>query len=60
MKRRELIRNLTREGCFLKRSSGRHDIWHNPKTGRSAPVPRHTEIQDSLCRQIFKQLEIGF
>jgi len=30
MKRRELIRNLAQQGCFLKRSGGGHDIWHNP------------------------------
>jgi len=55
MKRRELISDMTRAGCFLKRSSGGHDIWNNPENGRSSPVPRHTEVKDSLCRLIKKQ-----
>ncbi|MBM3821517.1 MAG: type II toxin-antitoxin system HicA family toxin [Verrucomicrobia bacterium] len=52
MKRRELIRELIDEGCYLKRHGGRHDLYHNPATGRSVPVPRHTELKDSLARGI--------
>jgi predicted RNA binding protein YcfA (HicA-like mRNA interferase family) len=54
--RRELIRELKRAGCRLKRSGGRHDVYHNPSTNRSAPVPRHTEIPDTLCALIRRQL----
>jgi mRNA interferase HicA len=56
LKRREFIRSLVSEGCVLTRSSGKHDMYRNPSTGRSAPVPRHTEIQDTLCKAIRKQL----
>ncbi len=56
MKRRELVRELVAVGCYLKRRGKRHDLYTNPKTGRSAPVPRHTEIKDSLCDLIRKQL----
>jgi hypothetical protein len=31
-------------------------MYRNPSTGRSAPVPRHTEIKDTLCKAIRKQL----
>jgi len=58
VKRREFIRELVAAGCFLKRPGKRHDIYTNPKTGRSAPVPRHTEIKNSLCDLIRKQLGI--
>ncbi|MGH7428285.1 MAG: type II toxin-antitoxin system HicA family toxin [Candidatus Methylomirabilaceae bacterium] len=58
MKRREFIRELVSAGCFLKRPGKRHDIYTNPKTRRSAPVPRHTEIKESLCSFIRKQLGI--
>ncbi|RPH80772.1 MAG: addiction module toxin, HicA family [Nitrospiraceae bacterium] len=34
---------------MLTRSSGGHDMYHNPATKRSAPVPRHTEIANTLC-----------
>ena len=59
MKRREFVRELVRAGSVLKRTSGGHDIYLNPATQRSAPVPRHTEIADSLCRLIKRQLGIA-
>lgn len=30
--------------------------YMNPRTGRKTPVPRHTEIKESLCELIRKQL----
>ncbi|MBE7541089.1 MAG: type II toxin-antitoxin system HicA family toxin [Solibacteraceae bacterium] len=59
MKRREFVRELERSGCVLKRSGARHDVYHNPSANRSAPVPRHQEIADSLCRLIKRQLGLG-
>ena len=56
MKRREFLQELTAAGCELKRHGSRHDLWENPRTGRKAPVPRHTEVKDSLCRLIRRQL----
>jgi mRNA interferase HicA len=56
MKRQEFIRELEQSGCVFKRHGKRHDVYFNPATGRSAPVPRHTEIKDSLCRLIRRQL----
>lgn len=56
MKRGNFIRELTKQGCYLKRHGSRHDIYINPLNGRQAPIPRHPEIQDSLCRLIKKQL----
>ena len=56
MKRRDLIRELVAEGCYLKRHGKRHDIYINPKNGRKAPVPRHPEIKESLCELIKRQL----
>jgi mRNA interferase HicA len=56
VKRRELIRELENAGCYLKRHGGNHDIYTNPKNGKTAPVPRHAEIKDSLCELIRRQL----
>jgi predicted RNA binding protein YcfA (HicA-like mRNA interferase family) len=58
VKRKALIKDLTKSGCHLKRHGSRHDIYANPKTGRQAPVPRHPEVKDSLVRLIKKQLGI--
>lgn len=56
MKRRELIARLQQAGCQLLRHGGRHDIYHNPQTGRSQPVPRHPEINERLARKILRDL----
>ena len=58
MKRRQLIRELIRAGCFLERHGKRHDLYRNPANGRKAPVPRHTEIKESMARLIKDQLGI--
>jgi mRNA interferase HicA len=56
--RRDLIRELTRKGCYLERHGSRHDIYVNSVNGRKAPVPRHNEVKNSLCDLIRKQLGI--
>ena len=58
MKRAELLRELVNSGCYLLRHGKKHDIYANPRTGKKAPVPRHTEIPNSLCDLIRKQLGI--
>ncbi|MBI4675308.1 MAG: type II toxin-antitoxin system HicA family toxin [Chloroflexi bacterium] len=58
MKRQEFIRELEKSGCYLKRRGKRHDIYVNPKNGKKVPVPRHTEIKNTLCEVIRKQLEL--
>jgi mRNA interferase HicA len=58
VKRREFVRELETSGCALKRSGGGHDIYYNPASRRSAPVPRHIEIPNSLCNLIRQQLGI--
>jgi len=59
MKRQSFVRELQAAGCVLHRHGARHDIFHNPANGRKAPVPRHSEIKDTLCRLIRKQLDIA-
>ena len=56
MKRRELVRELERQGCALVRHGGRHDIFRNPVSGQKQPVPRHNEIDDVLAKHIKKYL----
>ena len=59
MKRQKFIRELEKAGCVLHRHGSRHDIYRNIITGKKAPVPRHAEIKDSLCRLIRKQLDLS-
>ena len=56
MNTREFVRELVRARCFLKRHGRNHDVYMNPSNGRTAPVPRHPLIKDSLCELIRKQL----
>ena len=56
MKRRELIARLQDAGGRLLRHGGGHDIYHNPQTGRSQPVPKHAEINERLARKILRDL----
>ncbi|MFU8884474.1 MAG: type II toxin-antitoxin system HicA family toxin [Cyanobacteriota bacterium] len=56
MKRTDLIKDLEQAGCVLLRHGGRHDIFHQPRTGRTQPVPRHREINEILARKILRDL----
>ena len=56
MKRRDLVKKLGDGGCQLLRHGGRHDIYHNPSTGKSQPVPRHKEINEVLAKKILRDL----
>jgi hypothetical protein len=59
MKRRAFVRELKAAGCTLHRNGKRHDIDRNTADGQQAPVPRHTEIADTLCAIIRRQLGLS-
>jgi predicted RNA binding protein YcfA (HicA-like mRNA interferase family) len=56
VKRKDLISVLVKNGCVLLRHGGRHDIYNNPQTGKSQPVPRHREINERLAKRIINEL----
>ena len=56
MKRRDLVAKLEQVGCALLRHGAKHDIFHQPKTGKSEPVPLHREIHEHLAKKILKSL----
>ena len=58
MKRNQLIKKIIKSGCYLKRHGAKHDIYENVNNGKIAPIPRHSEIKESLCKLIMKQLGI--
>jgi predicted RNA binding protein YcfA (HicA-like mRNA interferase family) len=41
MKISELIRLISRNGCFLLKHKSRHDLWINSNTGETFLIPRH-------------------
>ena len=56
MKRRDLIKQLSDNGCTLIRHGGKHDWYGNAITGECQPVPRHREIKKPLAHRILKKL----
>ena len=56
MKHRDLVAQLERAGCVLLRNGAKHDIYHNPESGQSEPVPRHREVNELLAKKILKSL----
>ena len=53
MKRHDLIKLLEKNGWVLKRNGGNHDIY--TKDGQREPIPRHSEINERLARDIIKR-----
>jgi len=58
MKRNQLIQHLENHGCIFKREGSSHSIYMNSKTRKRTAVPRHTEIKNTLCNDICKQLDV--
>ncbi|HKP54576.1 MAG TPA: type II toxin-antitoxin system HicA family toxin [Chloroflexia bacterium] len=58
MKRRQLIKHLTSNGCQLLREGAKHSIYFEPASGKTSSVPRHAEIADILARKICRDLGI--
>lgn len=56
MKRFDLVQRLVEMGCALLRHGRKHDIYHNPRTGQTEPVPRHREINEILAKRIIRRL----
>ena len=54
MKRRELIKLLEKNGWYIKRNGGNHDLYTNRK--QTEPIPRHPDINERLARSIIKKL----
>lgn len=53
MKRRDLIKLFERNGWWLDRNGGNHDIYTNGK--QFEPVPRHNEIEERLAKAIIRR-----
>ena len=53
MKRRDLIKLLERNGWWLKRSGGNHDIYTNGVDAE--PISRQREIKEAVAQAIIRQ-----
>ena len=59
MRRRDLEQYLLRHDCVVKREGSAHTIYTSPANGKSAAVPRHTEIKTATLRRICHDLGIA-
>ena len=58
MKRVDLLRHLSAQGCQAYREGGRHSIWWNPANRKTSAVPRHNEIVEPTVARICRDLGI--
>jgi mRNA interferase HicA len=56
MKRKDLIKKISSNGCILVRHGSNHDLYRNPLSGKKQPIPRHREIDEHLAKHILKEL----
>jgi mRNA interferase HicA len=59
MKRRDLLKHLTANGCVLLREGANHSWWTHLATNRRSAVPRHSEISNHLATKICRDLGIA-
>jgi len=53
MKRKDLIKQLEKNGWWKIREGTNHDIYTNGK--KCEPIPRHKEINELLAKAIIKR-----
>ncbi len=58
MKRKEFLRYLIKNGCYLESEGRKHTLFYNPTSNKSATVPRHRELNTFTAKAICKDLGI--
>jgi len=56
MKRNEFLKILEEHGMAFFRSGSKHDIYRQSATGKKVSVPRHSEIDNILAKEILKEI----
>ncbi|MFA5831679.1 MAG: type II toxin-antitoxin system HicA family toxin [Candidatus Paceibacterota bacterium] len=59
MKRTDFLKFLKGNNCVLVREGAKHSLFFNIETRKSSTIPRHSEINDFLCKKICKDLGIN-
>lgn len=58
MKRKDFIRHLSKNGCYLEREAIKYSIFKNPANNVEVSVTRHRELADFSAKKICKELQI--
>jgi hypothetical protein len=56
MKRNALLKKLSAYGCIFIKHGKKHDVYKNPRTGVEERIPRHSDINENLAKEIIKNL----
>ena len=56
MKNGMLIKILRTQGCVFVKHGKKHDVYLNPRTGKTERIPRHSDINEILAKHIIKNL----
>ncbi|KRO17403.1 type II toxin-antitoxin system HicA family toxin [Lacticaseibacillus saniviri] len=56
VKRRDLLKELKKQGIVVDEHGGRHAKLINPLNNHTAPLPRHVEISEYTAKDIKQQL----
>jgi Predicted periplasmic or secreted lipoprotein len=56
MNRRAFIKMLELNGVYFSHHGAKHDIYKHEKTGKTIPVPRHSEFSNEFLKDILKEI----
>ncbi|MGH3385342.1 MAG: type II toxin-antitoxin system HicA family toxin [Nocardioidaceae bacterium] len=56
MRRRDVVKALTANGCRPLRNVGGHEVWGCPCGKHRAPLPNHREITAGVVKSISGQM----
>ena len=51
-------KEISKRGAVFVRYGRKHDIYKNPKTGTIEQISRHSDIEESLARNIIKHFSL--
>jgi hypothetical protein len=54
MKKTLLLKTIKKYGAIFVRHGKKHDIYQNLRTGEFEQIPRHSDIEENLARDIIK------
>lgn len=58
MKRINLIKHLSKNGCALTREGAEHSVFFNEETKHTSTILRHKEINSFLAKKICRDLGV--
>jgi len=56
MNRRAFIKMLELNGVYYSHHGVKHDIYKHKNTGKTIPVPRHSEFSNEFLKDILKEI----